>query len=59
MQIQEKAGVGAELPNGLVVGHGYSIKAAKKVKVKSANEYLLKLFNPWNKKEWKGAWSDK
>uniref|UniRef100_A0A4D5R9T0 Calpain B n=1 Tax=Scolopendra viridis TaxID=118503 RepID=A0A4D5R9T0_SCOVI len=54
----------AELPNGLIRGHAYSITAVKMVEIrtgrKSGKIPLLRIRNPWgNEAEWKGAWSDK
>lgn len=39
---------------GIAEGHAYSIMDAKEIK----GERLLKLRNPWGKKEWTGKWSD-
>ncbi|ETI28385.1 hypothetical protein G647_00834 [Cladophialophora carrionii CBS 160.54] len=39
---------------GISEGHAYSIMDAKEVN----GERLLKLRNPWGKKEWTGKWSD-
>ncbi|KAJ9642618.1 hypothetical protein H2204_002266 [Knufia peltigerae] len=39
---------------GISEGHAYSIMDAREVK----GERLLKLRNPWGKKEWTGKWSD-
>ena len=39
---------------GIFEGHAYSIMDAKEIK----GERLLKLRNPWGKKEWTGRWSD-
>lgn len=39
---------------GISEGHAYSIMDAKEVN----GEKLLKLRNPWGKKEWNGAWAD-
>uniref|UniRef100_A0A646QE62 CalpainB n=1 Tax=Hemiscolopendra marginata TaxID=943146 RepID=A0A646QE62_9MYRI len=53
----------AELPNGLIRGHAYSITAVRLVEIrtgrKSGKIPLLRIRNPWgNEAEWKGAWSD-
>lgn len=45
--------------SGLVDFHAYSITGAITIKLspkKSVN--LLRIYNPWGKREWKGAWSD-
>lgn len=39
---------------GISEGHAYSIMDAKEIK----GQRLLKLRNPWGKKEWTGRWSD-
>lgn len=39
---------------GISEGHAYSIMDARELK----GERLLKLRNPWGKKEWTGKWSD-
>jgi calpain len=54
----------AELPNGLIVGHAYSVTGIKLVDIKTARAQgkiqLIRARNPWgNECEWKGAWSDK
>ncbi|KAH3856524.1 hypothetical protein DPMN_099114 [Dreissena polymorpha] len=54
----------AILPNGLVMGHAYSITSVKLVEIQtpkiSGKIPLVRVRNPWgNESEWKGAWSDK
>ncbi|KAA3678062.1 calpain, invertebrate [Paragonimus westermani] len=54
----------AELPNGLIMGHAYSVTSVKVVNVsipgRSGDIPLVRVRNPWgNEAEWKGAWSDK
>ncbi|RWS11444.1 calpain-B-like isoform X4 [Dinothrombium tinctorium] len=56
----------AELENGLIKGHAYSITAVRTVELRTARVQgkckipLLRIRNPWgNEAEWKGAWSDK
>lgn len=48
-----------ELSNGLIIGHAYSITSIKQVTVSNRQHQLLRLRNPWGKKEWNGAWSDR
>ncbi|CAG0893965.1 unnamed protein product [Cyprideis torosa] len=54
----------AELPNGLIKGHAYSITCVREIEVNTPNTSgkipMLRIRNPWgNEAEWKGAWSDK
>ncbi|KAI1295389.1 Calpain-A [Halotydeus destructor] len=53
----------AELSNGLIRGHAYSVTSVKFVELKTSRMSgkipLLRVRNPWgNEAEWKGAWSD-
>lgn len=48
-----------EMTNGLVVGHAYSVTSIKQVVISNRQHQLLRLRNPWGKKEWNGAWSDR
>uniref|UniRef100_F6WTS6 Calpain 6 n=1 Tax=Xenopus tropicalis TaxID=8364 RepID=F6WTS6_XENTR len=51
---------------GLVKGHAYSVTAIKKMPVgqrilcfgNSNKLFMIRMRNPWGKREWKGAWSD-
>lgn len=57
-------GMEAELDNGLVVGHAYSITSVQMVDIKTSKMTgqipLIRIRNPWgNEAEWKGAWGDK
>ncbi|CAF3735909.1 unnamed protein product [Rotaria sordida] len=46
-------------PNGLVVGHSYSITAARYLQFKKKLLRMIRLRNPWaNEIEWAGAWHD-
>lgn len=62
----QKTEVGKELPNGLILGHGYNItkvlesKVEKKLQGAVGNNTLqmVRLANPWGIKEWNGPWSD-
>jgi calpain len=54
----------AQLPNGLIMGHAYSITGVKLVDIQTSRMKgkipLVRVRNPWgNECEWKGAWSDK
>uniref|UniRef100_A0A5K3EH62 Calpain catalytic domain-containing protein n=1 Tax=Mesocestoides corti TaxID=53468 RepID=A0A5K3EH62_MESCO len=52
--------VEAELPNGLIRGHAYSITKIANVTTASGPVQLIRIRNPWgNEAEWKGRWSDK
>ena len=45
---------------GLVDGHAYSLISAKEITTLEGKTVRLCLIrNPWGKKEWQGAWSDK
>ncbi|CAF3377334.1 unnamed protein product [Rotaria socialis] len=47
-------------PNGLVVGHSYSITAARYLQFKNQLLSMIRLRNPWaNEIEWAGAWHDR
>ncbi|XP_054852325.1 calpain-6 [Eublepharis macularius] len=56
----------AETAMGLIQGHSYSVTEIRKVSlgeqllscVKSEKLFMIRLRNPWGKKEWNGAWSD-
>lgn len=43
---------------GIFEGHAYSIMEAREVEVDGVTHRLVKLRNPWGKKEWQGKWSD-
>ncbi|KAK7489937.1 hypothetical protein BaRGS_00018802 [Batillaria attramentaria] len=57
---------GADGHQGLILGQGYNVTAVKDILVKkslqpavgSPNLQLIRLFNPWQAKEWTGPWSD-
>jgi len=45
---------------GIVDAHAYTLIGVKEItKDDGKKEKLLKVRNPWGKKEWNGAWSDK
>ncbi|BFZ06814.1 hypothetical protein BsWGS_09853 [Bradybaena similaris] len=53
----------AELDNGLICGHAYSVTDVKLADIKTARTQgqmpMVRIRNPWgNGSEWKGAWSD-
>ena len=51
---------GLQAEGGLIMGQGYTFTAAKLVEPGKTGQRLelVRLFNPWEAKEWKGAWSD-
>ena len=50
----------ARLPNGLVMGHAYTITKIAILNINSREERIVRLRHPWgNEVEWNGAWSDK
>jgi len=54
----------AELANGLIMGHAYSITSVQMVDIQTSRKKgslpMVRIRNPWgNECEWKGAWSDK
>ncbi|XP_072286301.1 calpain-6 [Pyxicephalus adspersus] len=53
-------------PLGLVKGHAYSVTDIKKVALgektlcfgKTTKLFMVRMRNPWGKREWRGAWND-
>ncbi|XP_057199028.1 calpain-1 catalytic subunit [Triplophysa rosa] len=56
----ETAGGGREslLPNGIVMGHAYTVTGAYQATIGGHPVQLVRLFNPWGNTEWTGDWSD-
>ncbi|XP_064015484.1 calpain-6 isoform X3 [Pogoniulus pusillus] len=56
----------AETEMGLVIGHAYSVTAIRKLRLgeraifslNAEKLFMIRLRNPWGKREWNGAWSD-
>ncbi len=46
-----------ELPNGLLIGHSYAITGVKLIFLNNKEYRLVRMTNPWRKKEWNGKWS--
>lgn len=51
--------VNSLLPSGLIRGHAYTVTGVKKVKSRGDIVNLVRLWNPWGKREWNGDWSDR
>ncbi|XP_067311188.1 calpain-1 catalytic subunit [Pseudorasbora parva] len=47
------------LPNGIVLGHAYTVTKVYQVMSGKYPVQLVRLFNPWGDSEWNGDWSDK
>lgn len=54
---------GKELPQGFVLGHGYTVIDVKKINKErgkgTSNLSMIKMSNPWGTMEWNGPWSEK
>ncbi|KTF77217.1 hypothetical protein cypCar_00039660 [Cyprinus carpio] len=59
MGCETPAGKENRLPNGIVVGHAYTVTKVYQVMSGRNPVKLVRLFNPWGDSEWKGDWSDK
>ncbi|XP_056101636.1 calpain-1 catalytic subunit-like [Rhinichthys klamathensis goyatoka] len=46
------------LPNGIVLGHAYTVTKVYQVMSGKYPVQLVRLFNPWGGIEWNGDWSD-
>ncbi|KAJ4930057.1 hypothetical protein JOQ06_019071 [Pogonophryne albipinna] len=45
--------------SGIVDAHAYSVTAVTEINYRGSKVRLVRLFNPWGRKEWTGNWSDK
>ncbi|XP_034054520.1 calpain-1 catalytic subunit-like [Gymnodraco acuticeps] len=45
--------------SGIVDAHAYSVTAVIETNSRGSKVRLVRLFNPWGRKEWTGNWSDK
>ena len=49
----------ARMPNGLVMGHAYTVTKVASIEIGTRELRLIRVRNPWgNEIEWKGSWSD-
>nr|XP_004451131.1 calpain-13 isoform X1 [Dasypus novemcinctus]XP_012377868.1 calpain-13 isoform X1 [Dasypus novemcinctus] len=46
------------LENGLVSCHAYTVTGAEQIRYRRGLENIIRLWNPWGKREWRGRWSD-
>ncbi|XP_048209144.1 calpain-13 isoform X2 [Perognathus longimembris pacificus] len=53
--LTDEAGV---MGNGLVSQHAYTVTGAEQIQYRRGWEEIIRLWNPWGKKEWRGRWSD-
>uniref|UniRef100_A0A3P9DG87 Calpain-1 catalytic subunit-like n=1 Tax=Maylandia zebra TaxID=106582 RepID=A0A3P9DG87_9CICH len=45
--------------NGLVMSHAYSVTGITEVELNASKVRLVRVMNPWGRREWNGKWSDK
>ncbi|KAF6717920.1 Calpain-1 catalytic subunit [Oryzias melastigma] len=55
---QGKTAQNTVLPNGLVQGHAYTVTGVRQMNSRGETVQLVRLWNPWGKREWNGDWSD-
>ncbi|KAM4866843.1 calpain-13 isoform 2-T2 [Thomomys bottae] len=48
----------AVMGNGLVSQHAYTVTGAEQIQYRMGWAEIIRLWNPWGKKEWRGRWSD-
>ncbi|XP_056424515.1 calpain-13-like [Hyla sarda] len=48
----------AELQNGLIQGHAYTVTDSTQIESSNRSEDIVRVWNPWGKGEWNGRWSD-
>uniref|UniRef100_A0A8B9PY54 Calpain 6 n=1 Tax=Apteryx owenii TaxID=8824 RepID=A0A8B9PY54_APTOW len=71
LKVHERGGliscsITMETKMGLIIGHAYSVTAIQKLRLgerlilsfKAEKLFMIRLRNPWGKREWNGAWSD-
>eukprot|EP00062_Callorhinchus_milii_P023154 gi/632981696/ref/XP_007907734.1/ PREDICTED: calpain-1 catalytic subunit-like [Callorhinchus milii] len=46
-------------PDGLVIGHAYSVTGVQEIMSYRRSIKLLRLRNPWGQMEWRGRWSER
>ncbi|KAG8431421.1 hypothetical protein GDO86_018808, partial [Hymenochirus boettgeri] len=46
------------LTNGLILSHSYTVTDARQVSCNGGIEDIIRVWNPFGKDEWRGAWSD-
>lgn len=47
-----------ETPEGLIEDHAYAVTKLATVTYRNKQENLVRIRNPWGRKEWNGRWSD-
>ncbi|BFZ25902.1 hypothetical protein BsWGS_28940 [Bradybaena similaris] len=58
--------IGTDGPQGLVLGQGYNVTMVKTIEIRRSMQgsvgvpalQMVRVFNPWQTKEWTGPWSD-